>query len=359
MAAFAQPILAQPQPLALPKPLAETWAKEKHGLGWVGKKRDNGTIDFRYVTEEFEPGSAIPAFDLMYPTRLERLAKLPHPSQPFGIKLYLEKSDGPILAELKAFKHLTRIVTYGCPIDEDVLLKALAEMPQLEELQLNESKISNKGLEALARLKNLKKLGLRGTKITDAGIPALAAFEKLEHLELGVNLQITDKGAPAIAKLKSLRYLDLHLTRVLDEGMKSIATMDHLRGLYFMNTRSTAKGLKALGALKDLERFQIDGHAVNPDTVAAVVGMKKLKYLNLNIAHSDKTSAGDAEFKELGALKDIEELRVLGWQITDASLPVIRGFANLRFIDLTYTKIKRASAEQLQKELPRCRVFLP
>ena len=135
--------------------------------------------------------------------------------------------------------------------------------------------------------------------------------------------------------------------------------MDHLRGLYLMNTRSTAKGFKALGALKDLERFQIDGHGVNSETITAVLGMKKLKYLTLNIAHSDKTSAGDAEFKVLGALKEIEELSVFGWQITDASLATIRNFEKLQFIELGYTNIKRASAEQLQKDLPKCRVFLP
>ena len=60
----------------------------------------------------------------------------------------------------------------------------------------------------------------------------------------------------------------------------------------------------------------MDGHTVNPETIPAVLGMKKLRYLTLNIAHADKTAAG-------------------------------------------YTNVKKESAEQLQKDMPKCRIFLP
>ena len=61
----------------------------------------------------------------------------------------------------------------------------------------------------------------------------------------------------------------------------------------------------------------------------------------------------------LEVLKDLRELSVYGWQITDASLPVVRGFEKLEFLDLRSTNMKKASAEQLQKEMPKCRIFLP
>lgn len=340
----------------LPKDLVEVWQKDKVHCGWMGTSRYDGTLSHQYNRSLLEPGSSIPCFDADLAGNPELLNKLPQPKRPFGIKIYFKKPSE--LEQLKRFKTLTRITIYRCPLGDDGV-KILSEMPQLEELQLNECKLTADRLKMLTRLKNLKKLGLRATSIAEADLPILKAFEKLEHLELGVNLELTDKAGPAIAELKTLKYLDLHLTRVWDEGLKSIAKMTHLRGLYIMNTKATGAGLKTLGALTELERFQMDGHGINPDTICAVLGMKKVRYLTLNIAHADKTAAGDAEFKKLESLKELRELSVFGWQITDASLPVIRGFEKLEFLELRDTNVKKSSAEQLQKERPKCRIFLP
>jgi hypothetical protein len=358
MAVFAAPAFAA-EPETLPKELVEAWKKQKHHLGWMGLERNQGTLSHQFDQSLLEPDFLLPAFDLYFPIQQRvTLAGLPHPDRPFGIKLYANKGDGRLLRELKDFKHLTRLAMYECPMEEEELL-AVADLSGLEELQLWGCKIGDQGLKTLAKLKNLKKLGLRGTQVTDAGIPTLAGFEKLEHLELGSNLSITDKGAADLPKLKSLKYLDIHLTRIEDEGMKSIAQMKGLRGIYIMNTRATAAGLKSLGALKDLERFQMDGYGVNAESIAAVLGMTKLRRLELSIAHPDKTAAGDELFQKLAALKNLEHLGVFGWQITDASLPTIRGFEKLEFLDLRYTKVKLTSAMELEKEMPKCRIFQP
>ncbi len=340
----------------LSKNVVEAWQKANVPCGWMGTSRDTGTLSHQHDHSLLEAGSAIPCFDAVLSDHPGMLNKLLEPLTSFGIKIYIKKPSE--LEQLKRFKTLTRITLYGAPLGDDGI-KILSEMSQLEELQLDGCKLTADRLKMLTRLKNIKKLGLRSTEITEADLPILKAFEKLEHLELGVNLKLTDKAGPAIAELKKLKYLDLHLTKVEDEGLKSIAKMTHLRGLYIMNTKATGAGLKTLGALTELERFQIDGHGVNSETLPAVLGMKKLRYLTLNIAHADKTAAGDVEFKKLEALKDLQELSVFGWQITDASLPTIRGFEKLEFLELRYTNVKKSSADQLQKEMPKCRIFLP
>ena len=339
----------------LPKEIADAWKQAKISCGWMGTARSDGAMLHSYFTEQFEPGSFVPGFEVFL-TEKPDLAKLPQPEVPFGVRVYFTNAGD--LEQLKRFKTLARISIYDCPLG-DAGIKILAEMTQLEELRLTACKISPEGFKTLTKLKNLKRLGLRSTKITDAEIPLLKAFEKLEHLEIGENLEVTDKGAPALAELKTLKYLDIYLTRILDEGLKSIAKMTHLRGLHIVNTRATGAGLKSLGALRDLERFHMDGHGVNSETISAVLGMKKLRHLSLNIAHADKTAAGDAEFKKLEAHKDLRELSVFGWQITDASLPAIRAFEKLEFLDLRSTNVKLESAKQLQKDLPKCRIFLP
>ena len=87
--------------------------------------------------------------------------------------------------------------------------------------------------------------------------------------------------------------------------------------------------------------------------------MKNLQYLELSISHADKTAAGDAEFKKLENLKELKRLAPYGWQITDASLPTIRGFEKLEFLDLRQTGVNRASAEQLKTDRPKCNIFFP
>ncbi len=352
---FAAPVdAADAEPL--PKLVVNAWAKQKLSATWMGTAKSTGALYLFFDRNGFEPGSYIPAFEGSLAGSPNLLDKVIPPLQLFGLSLYISKPGE--LEQLKQFKTLTRLSLHQAPLGEEGI-QILSEMPQLEELRLSACKISPEGLKTLTKLKNLKRLGLRSSGITDAEIPTLKAFEKLEHLELGENLSVTDKGAPAIAELKTLKYLDIYLTRVLDEGLKSIAKMDHLRGLYMMNTKATGAGLKTLGALKDLERFHMDGYAVNAETIPAVLGMKKLRYLMLDIPHPDKTAAGDAEFKKLEAMKDLQQLSVFSWQITDASLPVIRGFEKLEFIELRYTNIKKASAEQLQKDRPKCRIVLP
>jgi hypothetical protein len=52
-------------------------------------------------------------------------------------------------------------------------LKELANVPNLTELGLMASQITDEGLQELAKLKNLYGLNLGGTKVTKAGVAAL------------------------------------------------------------------------------------------------------------------------------------------------------------------------------------------
>lgn len=347
---------AEPKPF--PKEIADVWTKQKHLLSWTGNSNNHGIISYYFDKSLLEENSYLPAFEVLPRLKPGDLKNLPAPAQPFGLKVYIDADNKHLIEELKTFKNLTRLSVSSSPIDEKELLR-LAEISQLEELQLNGCKITNAGLKGFTKLKNLKKLGLRSTKITDEGISELKAFAKLEHLELGSNLEITDKSAPILAELKSLKFLDLHLTKITDEGLKTIAKMDQLTGLYLMNTKTTATGLKTLVPLKNLERFHMDGYAINSESISVVLGMKKLKHLGLDIPLPDKIAAGDAEFKKLEALPELQGLHVFGWQLTDESIPTIRSFKKLEFIELRNTNMKKASAEQLQKDLPKCRIFLP
>jgi len=56
----------------------------------------------------------------------------------------------------------------------DAGLECLAELRELQVLDLEGTRVTDAGLAHLAGLKGLRKLDLRGTRVTDAGVADLA-----------------------------------------------------------------------------------------------------------------------------------------------------------------------------------------
>ena len=69
----------------------------------------------------------------------------------------------------------------------------LKDLTNLETLVLNDTQITDVGLEHLKGLTKLKKLSLRNTRITDAGLVHLKGLTNLESLNCR-STQVTDKG---------------------------------------------------------------------------------------------------------------------------------------------------------------------
>ncbi len=116
--------------------------------------------------------------------------------------------------------------------DDD--LKLLSSFPDLRELHLHGTTITDAGLKHLAGLTNLTYLGLIGAEnITDEGLKELVGLQKLEELRIG-NTGITDAGLKELAKLKNLKMVGLIGTPVTEEGLKefseALPDMHHNRG---------------------------------------------------------------------------------------------------------------------------------
>ncbi len=348
---------AEPKPFS--KALLEVWDKQKCFPVWSGNSYDEGLINYQQFKGTLETEDLLPALNVPSKLKPGDLKNLPAPDQPFGLCFFfVDNENKHLLEEAKTFKNLKRVAVHNGNVDEKEII-ILADLTDLEELQLFGTKISDTGLKALTKIKNLKRLGLNNTKITDEGIATLKAFDNLERLDIGYNPQLTDKCLPALVEMKSLKYLDLHYTKITDEGLKTLAKMDFLTGLHLVSTKTTATGLKHLATLKNLERLQVDGQTVDKDSFPVVLGLKKLKYLGMNVSDSEYVSLGDADFKKLEVLTDLQRLAVYQWKITEESLPTIKGFKKLEYVELGRTQIKPASLDQLRKDFPKWRIYPP
>jgi hypothetical protein len=94
----------------------------------------------------------------------------------------------------------------------------LIQLNGLQSLGLGKTGIADHGVAALASaLPNLLQLGLSGTKVTDSGMVHIGKLTQLEWLWLD-NTQVGDEGIRQLDQLTKLQYAYLDASRVSNEG---------------------------------------------------------------------------------------------------------------------------------------------
>ncbi|QDU13073.1 Leucine Rich repeats (2 copies) [Gimesia maris] len=119
-------------------------------------------------------------------------------------------------------------------------LRHLIFYPGFEALILDNTSISDAGLNFIGEMRNLERVGLYDTLVSDDGLKPLLKLSKLEKLNIAcapgclppglrpvpaANVrrnQITDRGLGYLTELSSLRSLNLQATRVTDAGLFNI-----------------------------------------------------------------------------------------------------------------------------------------
>ena len=129
----------------------------------------------------------------------------------------------------------------------------IAQLPQLEVLDLGETNVSDRGIAELARLKNLHTLDLRATRVTSKGIAALSGLPKLRHLKLWKARGIDDAAVPVFLRMESLEVLELPETSITAQGLAQLSaktgleTALHRRHRHHAGAgRGTPRGLAGL-----------------------------------------------------------------------------------------------------------------
>ena len=100
-------------------------------------------------------------------------------------------------------------------------LERLGRLPRIGTLILQDTPITDEGLQFLANLTQLQHLSLANTQITDAGLQYLKGMTQLEWLNLD-STQVSDAGLEQIKRLPKLERLVLTHTDVTDEGVKRL-----------------------------------------------------------------------------------------------------------------------------------------
>jgi hypothetical protein len=241
--------------------------------------------------------------------------------------------------------------------DGDLL--QLAALPQLQSLDLSQTRISDQGLAYLKTAANLRDVNLAyAERIGDPAHAVVKTWKKLHRLNLRGTV-IADETAASAASLPELEVLDIADTLVGDVGMEALAVAPKLRELSIGNIRMSEAGFQSLRQFTTLSTLDVSGKRhggasnITPNAIEAIASLKQLKVLKLG-----HTSFPLKSFAVLARMPAIERLGLeFCPEINDESIPYFVGWKSLRWVDLHGTKITGEGLASLRKQRPDLQVL--
>ena len=220
----------------------------------------------------------------------------------------LTNEEFPLLARLK---NLKRLILRGTKMTDEALA-ALAEMPQLEDLLLENSwgnyRLSDEALKHLSHLPQLrefkldggtasgvglqhvsdpttvKSLGFDKTPITNEGLAVISRFTNLERLRLWRKVQINDEGIKQLQKCRCLKELDLGLCgsqEITNETIRHLVELPQLKAISVGYTAIDDDCVDDLLRMPELEAVSFS------DDQITLESLRKLEAANIEVEHGE------------------------------------------------------------------------
>jgi serine/threonine protein kinase/Leucine-rich repeat (LRR) protein len=335
---------------------------------------------------------------------LEPLAALPDLESLSLQQVQLTDAGIPKLAKCRNLRMLCvgrdRVTDAGC--------EAIAQLSQLESVGIGPAEVTSAGIEHLLRLPRLNSLFLVSLSITDADLERIGTKKELTAISF-TSVPVTDTGLKSFESLENLTNLTLEGTSVTIEGAAALqkalpdcrirwnetsrpmqeGTIDRRTaawvvargGEIVMSDTGTGEELRIksptelpvnAGGRKirsvslrnerlrsyddDLRRFaqlpELQGLSLfraGPFSATGMfhlAGLKNLKSLDLD------SPIGDHGLDQLKGLTNLEELTLVGANITDAGLARLAGMKKLKTLQLGNNDITDEGA-QFIAALPR------
>jgi len=286
-------------------------ARDGAGSFSFGMVRDLGHVEYFVQNPLFADGKIRPA------SRQDSMLAL-NCARTLAFKTPLPKDPGEILARLNAqverdgMQKITRVMFAYESKASDATLRVFTNLPDVREVWLPFTRITDEGLAHLARLSNLKRLNLANTSVGDEGVSHLKGLTSLEALDLS-GTAVSDHGLAALKGLRNLQDLKLRC-----DALSSSSVTD--------------AGLRSVGELKALKTLQLPGASIT-----------------------------DAGLARLQGLADLEDLDVSGFpsgnmKLTDAGLSHLKSLSKLRVLKVKHTAVTEAGVKDLQKARPDLKV---
>jgi hypothetical protein len=200
-----------------------------------------------------------------------------------GVRL-LEVYDMELAdADLAAIGGLVRLEALRVFNPNDVTDHGIARLTGLHRLKtliVISPKVTADGLARLAELRDLENLQIFGSQVTEAAVRRLAGLPKLRTLNLSSD-SLDDDCLAALADMKGLTSLTLGTSdcRITDSGLASVGRLTALESLFVVGGRITDGGLVHLKDLSRLNSLDLSGTGVTAEGLGPLRGLTGLKSL--------------------------------------------------------------------------------
>lgn len=242
-------------------------------------------------------------------------------------------------------------------------MTALARMPDLTQLDLSLTRISDRGLQQLKSLANLADVNLYYAElITDQGLSVVKSWTHLRRVSLR-GTKATDSTLQFLSAIPSLESLDVGFAQVTDIGLNNLSTLFNLKELAIGGNKLTDNGLLALRQMPGLTSLDLSGSqrtdsglwsiSITESGLDTVSTLVELRHLRLN--GTAISSRGLEKLKALGKLERLD-LQACS-RITDDAVPVLSAMRSLRLVDVTDTQMTDAGLAALRHDRPELTVM--
>jgi len=214
----------------------------------------------------------------------------------------LSEITGNDFAKLADIRSLRCLKIFDVIEFEDRHLPPLRTLPSLITLMLEDTQVTDRGMEIIGQWKSLRVLGVYTDKqcrrVTDQGLAAISGLTKLENLCLR-GMHITDASTHHLRCFPNLKELDLSATEITDAALADISQLNHLRQLCLGDTRVTDEGMKSLAKLVHLRTLQLSNTAVSDE------GMAHLRNLPIRQLYAEGSKMTPASAKAIAEREGI------------------------------------------------------
>lgn len=151
---------------------------------------------------------------------------------------------------------------------------------------------------------------------------------------VGVNMRMTSKADEAfvvrLGRLPHLKYLILKVEQLTPAMAAALGNSRQLRWLYIDEDEPSLESLAALGELTQLEGLYLYGAELTSDNIACLAGLTNLKSLGLQF------SCDEGAFSQMPALPQLQAIEVLFTSVSGADLRGLAVLPRLKALDLKY-----------------------
>ena len=237
---------------------------------------------------------------------------------------------------------------------------------KVERLELTGANIEDQHLATLPKLIEMRELSIDDSSITDKGLNALAECTQLESLDLGKHPQIQSPTSALLARLPKLKGISLDLTQ---DDVEHLNQGKQLKSLNIqLNTPEGVAAFRELETLGQLHELTLGGPLIssevivfvsrqspnletwylrdckdiNAEAATAISSLLGLKVLSLS-----GTNITDEQLKRILPLPKLEWLDLSRTSISDESMHAIGQQTKLRFLSLHQTSVSEAELDQL------------